>query len=656
MEREERVLIVYVSMSQLKSDILNHMYSDLITYFQKKGMTSELYRVGQIDSEETLCRELTEYVKKNGISLVLLGSRLFRLVGERLSVPVIEIRRSFYDYYRAIRALGEKRSQAVMILWGPLRPGEKEYIEELRELIPLILLETEERSEIQKRKKKTRQVIRQCKEQGYTTIIGVGMVYDIALEEGMAVQIIGFHSASLFLAVREALYQYRLFDQEKENLRSLRSIFREVEEGILVSDEEGNILEVNSAARSIFKGIIPERCRIEELFPLEQVQEAIRKEEEISHLVCRVQEKTLMLTLRISRNESGKRFHFIFYPSAVVRAMEREIQADMRKRGYIAKNTFSDIRSASSSMEMLKRKARRYAVTESTVVIYGESGTGKELFAQSIHNESSRKQFPFVAVNCGALPENLLESELFGYVKGAFTGARAEGKKGIFEIAHRGTLFLDEIGELPLSMQARLLRVLQEREVVRLGDDKVISVDVRILAATNRNLYEAVQEGRFREDLYYRLNVLPLRVPSLRERREDIPIILADYLRTLGNEKKHLNAEALRECMNYSWPGNVRELKNFAERIALLSETDEIGREMVLQALEIELNSITAGSNSKERKYAAMCLPGESISDDVILEMLKKNGGSRKLTAEELGISTTTLWRRLKAMSGSERK
>ena len=152
----------------------------------------------------------------------------------------------------------------------------------------------------------------------------------------------------------------------------------------------------------------------------------------------------------------------------------------------------------------MKKKAARYAAVESTVILYGESGTGKELFAQSIHNESPRRNYPFVAINCGALPENLLESELFGYVKGAFTGAKAEGKAGIFELAHRGTLFLDEIGELPLQMQVRLLRVLQEKEIVRIGDDRVTSVDVRIIAATNRNLYSQVLEGKFREDLYYR--------------------------------------------------------------------------------------------------------------------------------------------------------
>ena len=215
------------------------------------------------------------------------------------------------------------------------------------------------------------------------------------------------------------------------------------------------------------------------------------------------------------------------------------------------------------------------AKSDSSVLITGESGTGKELFAQAIHNNSRRKNYQFVAVNCGALPESLLESELFGYEEGAFTGAKKGGKLGLFELAHNGTLFLDEIGEMPLNLQMRLLRVLQEREVMRIGGDRLIKVDIRIIVATNRNLKEMVKCGEFREDLYYRLKVLPLKLSPLRERREDI-LLLINEIKNQFNSDFNLTLEAQEVLINHSWKGNIRELKNYVEYFANLG-VNEIG-------------------------------------------------------------------------------
>lgn len=205
----------------------------------------------------------------------------------------------------------------------------------------------------------------------------------------------------------------------------------------------------------------------------------------------------------------------------------------------------------------------------------GETGTGKELFAQAIHNASRRQGQPFVAINCAAVPENLLESELFGYEEGAFTGARKKGKPGLFELAHGGTIFLDEIGDIAQAIQIKLLRVLQQKEIMRVGGQHTIPIDVRVIAATNRNLLAAVQEGTFRADLYYRLNVLPLYLPPLRERKEDIPVLLRDMLfkanRTLARYAPVIAREILTHLPAYSWPGNVRELQNIAERIMALA-------------------------------------------------------------------------------------
>lgn len=238
-------------------------------------------------------------------------------------------------------------------------------------------------------------------------------------------------------------------------------------------------------------------------------------------------------------------------------------------KGYTAKYNFDDIFGESDSITETKNIAKRMSKSNSSILITGETGTGKELFAQAIHNNSLRKEFQFVPVNCGAFPESLLESELFGYEEGAFTGARKGGKPGLFELAHNGTLFLDEITEMPMSLQVKLLRVLQEREVVRLGGDRIIDVDIRIIAATNKNIKEMVENAEFREDLYYRLNVLPLKIPPLRSRREDI-LGLVDYLKKSFKSDFVLTDKAKEFLVNYSWKGNVRELRNCVEYLVNL--------------------------------------------------------------------------------------
>ncbi|GAA0179689.1 sigma 54-interacting transcriptional regulator [Clostridium sediminicola] len=243
---------------------------------------------------------------------------------------------------------------------------------------------------------------------------------------------------------------------------------------------------------------------------------------------------------------------------------QHKLRAQLIGKGHKAKYLFSDILGTSEKINKCKEIAKRMSKSSSSILITGESGTGKELFAQAIHNISKRKNYQFVAVNCGAFPESLLESELFGYEEGAFTGARKGGKLGFFELAHKGTLFLDEIGEMPFSLQMRLLRVLQEREIMRIGGDRVIDIDVRIIAASNRDLKQMVKMGEFREDLYFRLNVLPLRIPSLRERKEDIFEII-NHVKKEFNGKFDFTGEAMDILINYNWKGNVRELRNYIE-------------------------------------------------------------------------------------------
>jgi len=282
---------------------------------------------------------------------------------------------------------------------------------------------------------------------------------------------------------------------------------------------------------------------------------------------------------------------------------QHAIRSQLIGKGHKAKYKFDDILGNSAAIIRCKTSALNMAKSDSSILISGESGTGKEMFAQAIHNESGRKAFQFVAVNCGALPESLLESELFGYEEGAFTGARKGGKPGLFELAHKGTLFLDEIGEMPFNLQKSLLRVLQEREIMRLGGDRLINVDIRLIAATNKNLKEMVKDGRFREDLFYRLNVFPLYIPPLRTRREDIMSMVEGLMKSF-NWTFDLSEAARQALMDYSWRGNIRELRNCIEYITNM-RISNVDRQDLPLDLENISNKVEIETTEEIRKLAA---------------------------------------------------
>lgn len=283
------------------------------------------------------------------------------------------------------------------------------------------------------------------------------------------------------------------------------------------------------------------------------------------------------------------------------------------------------------------------AQSKSTVLIQGESGTGKELIAKAIHNNSPRKNKPFVAVNCAAIPETLIESELFGHVKGAFTGAHQD-RIGRFELANHGTIFLDEIGDMSLSTQAKLLRVIQEEEFERVGGSKTIAVDVHIIAATNKNLLKLVREGRFREDLYYRISVFPIILPPLRDRKEDIPLLITHFVekfnREMGKSINNIAPQAMKVMMNYFYPGNIRELRNIIEHAFVCSRENTILPEYLPRELvyaDEHLEVVPEGSSLT------------TVEKEWIVKVLEKSGWRYQEAAKRLGISRTTLWRKLKA-------
>ncbi len=314
------------------------------------------------------------------------------------------------------------------------------------------------------------------------------------------------------------------------------------------------------------------------------------------------------------------------------------------------------------SPEMLEvyRLAHRVSELSITVLLLGESGTGKELFAKAIHRLSKRKDKPFIAINCGAIPENLLEDELFGHTKGAFTGAISD-KPGKFEVADGGTLFLDEISTMTPALQVKLLRVLQEKEVERIGENRVRKVDVRVIAATNENLEKLIKDGKFREDLYYRINVFPIRIPPLRERREDIPLLATHILRNFCKEEslseKRFSLTALKILQGYDFPGNVRELENIVKRAAVLSAKRDIilPEDLPQEVKAVKLEDETGFNFSLHESSQSLTGYVQNIEKKLILQTLEKTGWNKKKAAELLNIKRTTLLEKIKKY-GLERK
>jgi DNA-binding NtrC family response regulator len=324
-----------------------------------------------------------------------------------------------------------------------------------------------------------------------------------------------------------------------------------------------------------------------------------------------------------------------------VRVENKQLKQEIRRRDKTA--VARPIGKSKRFLEVLKL-AEHVSPTESTVLIQGESGTGKEVIARYIHNMSNRAEGPFLSINCGALPENLLESELFGHVKGSFTGA-VRDKQGLFAAARGGSFFLDEVGEMPPSLQVKLLRVLQEREAIPVGATEAIPVDVRIIAATNRDLEEEIRRGNFRSDLFYRLNVIALNLPALRERRDDLLLLLEAFLQTMaqeaGSEPKALASEALDAVMVYEWPGNVRELENALEHAVVLSR----GNLIEAGALPERITRRRKEPLVAERSYRNPTL--EVIERAYIMWVLQAEGGNKTRAAEVLGIDPSTLYRKL---------
>lgn len=415
-------------------------------------------------------------------------------------------------------------------------------------------------------------------------------------------------------------------------------------DAILAIDENGRIQVLNPPAERIMG------CRaadsvgqpVEAVLPNTLLPDVLESGEKQLDQIMQIHQ-TLCNTNRIPILVDGQRRGVVatFQDVKQLQNSEQKIRLKLHEKGLVAKYAFNDILGDSPAIRSTIQIARSYAASRASVLILGETGTGKELFAQSIHNASDRRDGPFVAINCAAVSNSLLESELFGYEAGSFTGASRGGREGVFELAHGGTLFLDEIGEIPRETQVELLRVLQEKEIRRVGGSRVIPVDVRIIAATNKDLLQETVEGRFREDLYYRLDVLDLKLPPLRERGDDVKILGLHLFRQLPGGKDPIMQSQflylLEQAGPYQWYGNIRELQNFVERANILMRN-------------AGASSMTVSDILRRRAEPAPepCQETESRDRRAIEAALHNHPGSMADAARSLGCSRQTLWRKMK--------
>ncbi|RGY99952.1 PAS domain S-box protein [Clostridium sp. AM58-1XD] len=496
--------------------------------------------------------------------------------------------------------------------------------------------------------------MRRLQEGGTEAFVGGNSLYKKAEKLGIPAVMLGFGRESVNKCVDEAIRAVEIRRSEQAKSARIQTIMDYTFEGILSTDVEGRITMANQYAQNILAALGEELAgkRITQYFESLPIQNVLKKGErflsemyQLERMVVSV--NCVPLVIRGAIIGSVTTFQDI----TQIQEEEEKIRKQLHQKGFVVKYKFENIICSDSKMMETVRMAEKFANSDSNLFIYGETGTGKELFAQSIHNASSRKSGPFVAINCAALPENLLESELFGYVEGAFTGAVKGGKKGLFELAHNGTIFLDEIGDMSLKLQARLLRVIQEREIMRLGDDRVLPVNVRVISASNKELYQEVEKGEFREDLLYRLNVLCLSVPPLRERGNDILILMEYYIektRSKTNCILHgIDQEARKEVLQYDWPGNVRELRNFCERLSVICDRQTAGKKDVMAALyggRAHFPRERMEYGTEERIVRGF---GSSEKEE-LMEALKRCNYSRKRTAATLGIDTSTLYRKIK--------
>ncbi len=599
--------------------------------------------------------------EEQGIDVIISrGGTTIAIKETVVDVPVVDIHVSGFDIIRALYLARQETERIAVVGFEPFTYEP----DDLGKMLGLQLSVVPLKKEWYTQHDHIEENLQNLQQQGFCYVVGDHISVKIARQLGMTGFLIRSGKEALLQAILEAERVAAVRRQEIEKAKRARTIIDFAYEGILSVDRNGIIDIFNPQAEKILgrKAYKMIGRPLSEALPTLDLSQTLRTGHQEREKIVSIDNEDIMANIiPITVAHEVVRIVATFQHVSQIQRAEQRIRNELYLKGHTADNTFDDIVGSSPALEQVKEQARNYAQIDLPILMYGETGTGKELFAQAIHNAGARHRKPFVAFNCAALPESLLESELFGYVEGAFTGARKKGRSGLFEQAHGGTLFLDEIGEVPQSIQTRLLRVLQERKIRRLGDDRVTPVDVRIIAATNKRLAQSVDEKTFREDLYYRINVLNITLPPLRERREDISLLI-DFFLKKGSQRLNkliegVSHNGINVLMQYDWPGNVRQLENVVERLIVSSRkryimtglVNEIMQSLRGYAMHGEQPSSaephTIPTNELRIPLDAGLADIESL---VIQQVLQAEHGNKGAAAKRLRISRTTLWRKLK--------
>ena len=584
--------------------------------------------------------------QNRGKTIIISRGGTATLLKEHISSPVVEIQVTGYDLLRSIYKYQKKGVKIAVIGYQNIINGISEIAKILD--VDIIYVPIKDEADIDA-------ALETAKEQNAEVVIGDSLASRRARDIGLKYDLIQSGEEAIYDAIQNAKSVIEAMENEKAKNLRLEAILSISQEGIIAIDKEETVILYNRAAERIFEMPMDKVVgkKITEVIPNSRLITVLRSGERELNMIHSVNENKIIAN-RIPIRVNGETVGVVanFQDVTRIEELEKLYRKTIISKGMYAKRQFEEMVSNNAKMQSVIKLAKKYAQSDSTVLIYGESGTGKEWFAQAIHNASSRAKMPFVAINCAALPGAILESELFGYEEGAFTGAKKGGKKGLFELAHQGTIFLDEISEMDIQIQARILRVIQEKEVMRLGDDKIIPINVRIVTATNQPLYEAVEKKIFREDLFYRLNVLKLDIPPLRERLEDIEA-LCNYFVRRYNRKYHKNVEMLPQTYisalkAHRWPGNIREFENVIEKLMAASENGKIDR----NDFDLIMNTVQSGRKNNHGQatiYEELLNADlETIEYHFIKKILELEGYNKTAVAKRLNINRVTLNNKLK--------
>ena len=588
-------------------------------------------------------------MEAEGVDVIISRLGTAKMLRQSLHIPVLSLSETSIDIFKTF-ALAAKQGKKVTLATFMNKIEGLEAVEELLGIQIYQGIYTDMAS--------MESAMLAGKYQGFDVAVGGGLTMRLCQKHNMKYVEFETNKEVLSAVFEDARSVAETKREEQKKAHRYQCIIDAATEGIIALDDQGRVNAINKAAKEILK--INSRDITEE--PVSRylsetlLKNVLNAEEPTPNQIEKIHGDLFVFSVA-----PMQMYDEIMGKVLTIKSISNVMQAenDVRRnlaRGLVAKYSIKDLVHKSPAIQEIVLRARTFSQIDSTILIMGATGTGKEVLAQGIHNLSRRAKAPFVSVNCGAFPEQLLESELFGYEEGAFTGSKKGGKPGLIELAHKGTFFLDEIDSTPTNVQTRLLRVIQEREVMRLGADKKIPVDIRIIAAANSDLSASVQAGKFREDLFFRLNVLRLHIPPLAERREDIPVLLGHYIHVYsskyGLDPMILPASYLQKLMTYSWPGNVRQLQNFAERLVLCSNLtfrvdplDELYEELIQYPPTNEPALPVQESRSLRQQMRAAKPDQESA---IIQKVLEREQFCKTRTAKELGISRTTLWRKLK--------